>query len=75
MTSHDINGREYAKLSELKVGQVIEADSDFTCLKKGAAKYIIYGDVVRGSESFYIECLQGKHYLKNDNDYLVGFYS
>lgn len=32
MTTKDKNGREYAKLSELKVGDKLEIDGGFTCM-------------------------------------------
>lgn len=32
MATHDINGREYAKVTEVTVGTKLEADEGFTCI-------------------------------------------
>lgn len=74
MSTHDLDGRPYAKLSELKAGDLVESDADFTCLR-GGSRHL----VCSGSEGLYIHCLGGYHYLvgqlsESDNDSLVGLY-
>ena len=58
------------KLTELKVGDVIIADSGFTCLKAG--KYRVK---VNSTGDLYINCTEGKHFLTgqlDNDDELVG---
>lgn len=70
----DIQGREYAKYSQLKAGDKLECDSGFTCLKEGQVIY------VRGEgENLFINCEDGKHSLDGQiydekDDSLVGLY-
>lgn len=74
MSTHSIDGREWAKLSELEPGDVLLADGDFTC---GIAnKERLVGK--RDGELF-VTCNDGKHYLDGqlsdeDGDHLVGFW-
>lgn len=68
----DLNGREYAKLSELKAGDLIELDSEFTCMK-GVAR------ICDEQGGLYICCSHGKHFLDgevydNYDDSLIGIY-
>lgn len=70
----DLEGREYAKYSELKAGDKLEADCGFNCLKDGQIVY------VRGEgENLFVNCADGKHnldgqiYDEND-DSLIGLY-
>ncbi len=73
MPQHDAAGREYAKLSELKAGDIIELDSGFTCHEAG--KVQIYEEVP-GILCF--ECDEGHPQLYGQIDYdgnhLVGIY-
>lgn len=59
----------YAKLSELRVGEPIELDEGFTCTKSGRAR-------VREDETgLHFICAEGKHYLDGQCDgdgYCIG---
>lgn len=72
----DINGREYAKVSDVKVGHVVEVDGDFTCLAEGTL-CTVYADA-KGDK--FINCVHGPHYLAGQyehddaGDYYVGLY-
>lgn len=70
IVTHDKNGKEYAKLSELKEGQTIYADQDFTCLSPSA-------HTIHSKDGYlYVNCNCGMHSLNDDEgDYLVGWYT
>lgn len=71
MSTHDKQGRPYAKLSELKAGDTIELDGDFTCI--GAIKTQIKKD----DSGLYFECAEGGHHLRghaDDGEHCVGVY-
>lgn len=72
MSTHDKSGREYARLSQLQAGDVVELDSDFTCHKAGRT---VLGENESGL--FFI-CNEGNHQLDGqlaeDGDHLVGVY-
>lgn len=67
----DIRGRPYAKLNNVRAGNYLELDNDFTCMS---------GTVCVGiddEEKLYVPCRSGRHYLDgqlNDAGYLVGMY-
>lgn len=81
MAEKDTNGRPYAKLSEVKVGDILEADSGFTCLKDGAQLKI-----KSDGGDLYVDCSgaedddpeeKHKHFIEgqaDDGEHLVGFY-
>jgi len=70
----DINGRPYAKLSELVPGDQLEADSGFTCLKDGERVKVIKDH----DGSLFIPCADGGHHLDgqadDDGEHLIGLY-
>lgn len=69
--TNDIAGRPYAKLSELKAGDVVELDADFTCRAPGKARLFIQD----GELAF--ECSCGGHILSgqaDDGEHCVGIY-
>ena len=71
--THDKQGREWAKMSQLKAGDEVECDSGFTCgINKATAT------VKDDGHGLYISCDQGKHYLvgqlESDGDSLIGLY-
>ena len=71
MASHDKNGREYAKLSDLKKGDPIELDDGFTCL------FVQQTPVFEQETGLYFPCNHGMHFLKGQDDgdgYCVGVY-
>lgn len=73
MSTHDKQGRPWAKLSELKAGDVVEIDSSFTCMTPNQ-KYTVYED--RKGE-FAILCNEGKHWLCGNEpapDSIIGVY-
>lgn len=77
----DLLGREYARLSNLKVGDTIETDGGFECLgddpttgkPRRLLPVIDCGDGVLG-----FACSEGTHaldgQLMDDGDHLVGIY-
>lgn len=70
----DTDGRPYAKLSELKVADVLIADGGFTCLKEGARRTVKRRVVTR---ELYIDCADHGHVLAgqaDDGEHLVGLY-
>jgi hypothetical protein len=72
LTDTDLNGRSYARLSELKAGDKIQIDGDFTCIEPWGLR-----TVKQSYGRLYIACSQGGHNLDgqlNDDGYLVGVY-
>ncbi|MFZ1006849.1 MAG: hypothetical protein WAN65_08440 [Candidatus Sulfotelmatobacter sp.] len=77
MATHDKNGREYARMSELKVGDTVEIGGGMTCRDAGMAT--IFAD---RSGEFYITCRagDGRHFLsvevsgEEGDDHLIGVY-
>jgi hypothetical protein len=72
MLTSDIKERRYAKLSELKEGDKIELDGDFTCQRKGV--HFVHKDEHGG---LYFNCREGRHLLDgqaDDGEHCVGIY-
>jgi hypothetical protein len=70
--THDTQGRPWAKLSEIKSGDVLTIDSGFTCMAQGERKLV---EIIAGE--CYVRCNHGMHYLNDsadDGEHLVGFY-
>lgn len=71
--SHDLSGREYAKLSELKAGAIVEIDEGFTCC--GGGHTHLYENA---NKELFFYCEEGLHMLDGqlaeDGDHLVGIY-
>lgn len=66
----DRQGREYAKLSKLKLLDRIELDDGFTCA-------LGHRTVLKDDKGLYFMCSEGNHYLQgqaDDNDNLIGVY-
>jgi hypothetical protein len=75
MSTHDINGREYAKLSELKVGDKLEIEYGFICMDKGEIKEVKENK----DKELIVECRNpGDHWLAGqtnyENTHLIGMY-
>lgn len=74
MAKQDSDGRAYAKLSELKEGDVIEVDGGFDCMKEGDQLFVEQ----RKDGTLFVRCSsEGGHSLAGQNDgdgYLVGMY-
>jgi hypothetical protein len=71
MSTHDTNGRLWAKMSDMKEGMTIELDSGFTCHAPGEV------EVKLADDGFYFECEEGRHYLHgqaDDGEHLIGIY-
>lgn len=64
--------REFAKASEVNVGDTLEADGGFTCLCEGDRKPVMKNVDNR----LYIECNEGKHFLEGqeENGVYIGLY-
>ena len=73
MSTQDLNGRAYARLSGVKSGDRVEVDGDFPCMPAGSvhAIHCDHGDL-------YIQCGCGRHSLDgqtgDDGDTLIGLY-
>lgn len=73
MPSHDNQGREYAKLSKLKAGDVVTFDDSFSCLPPWSYQ------AIKAAPALYVECMGcSRHYLdgqlSDDKEHLVGVY-
>lgn len=51
-------GRAYAKVSDVKEGDRLEVDGDFTCMKNGS----VY-TVCKDESGLFVLCKAGGHYL------------
>lgn len=69
----DLLGREYARLSKLKVGDKIETDGGFDCI---AGSSLV--DVIDVNGELAFACAQGSHalagQLADDGDHLIGIF-
>lgn len=68
--THDKNGRPWAKLSDLKVGDKIEVDNDFTCM---TGQQFVRSD----GQDLFVVCNEGRHRLceqADDGEHCVGIY-
>lgn len=85
MATHDICGREYARLSQIRAGDMIEIDAGFTCREAGPALVLADKDgrlcfacsggdapsrIFRRADRHMIDGQVG-----DDDDHLVGIYS
>lgn len=50
----------FAKIKDVKAGDVLIADGGFTCIKKGAS-LLVYVDA--SNRDLYVSCEEGRHYL------------
>lgn len=70
--TRDRQGREWAKLSSLRHGDVVIADGGFTCMPAGQRT------VYKGEDGcLYVSCRSGDHLLSgqaDDGEHLVGIY-
>ena len=69
----DISGTPWAKLSELKPGDILIPDGGFTCMKEGARMKVIQDH----DGSLFLPCNCGGHALvgqADDGEHLVGLY-
>lgn len=72
--THDSNGRPWAKLSEIKPGDKLQADGGFTCIPEEAIQV-----VKSGPDGLYVNCVSEKHLLSSqvseeNGDSLIGLY-
>lgn len=73
----DIQGREYAKLSQLKAGDIVTVDGDMDCMKPWSQHIVEVDDF-----GLSIPCKHGAHYLNGQlrdetdkDDSLIGIYA
>lgn len=59
----DKQGRPYARQSELKAGDTVTVDGDFTCLKPWT-QHVVKEDGL----GLYLECKEGEHHLAGQQD-------
>ena len=71
----DLNGREYAKASQLKAGDEVQIDDGFTCLRANSTHIVFSGN---DPDALYIRCDEGIHWLGGqlaaDGETLIGVY-
>lgn len=71
----DKQGRKYASVATTKVGDMLETDGGFTCMKEGVRR-VVQGGKERAN--LYIKCRSSKHYLNgqlsDDATHYVGLY-
>lgn len=77
-THNAITGKPWALLSKVKVGDILIADEDFTCLVKGQECEVkLYGDTPQDDGSLlYVSCSIGEHFLSSqvaNGDHIIGF--
>lgn len=80
MSSTDVNGRAYARLDELKPGDMVELDDGFTCHDAGIVE--VKADAAEPDDRLYFDCVDDngrpqQHHLVgqlDDDGYLVGIY-
>lgn len=68
----DREGRSYAKLSEVKAGDILETDEGFTCVPKGTHLVMKHPQL-----GYFINCTKGQHYIDgqaDDGETLIGMY-
>lgn len=67
----DLQGRPYAKISEVKEGTRLQVDGDFVCIAKDAIV-----TVQSGEGELFVECSAGGHDLAGQiqGDYYNGMY-
>lgn len=74
MNTHSLDGREWARISQLKDGDRVEVDDSFPCMPAGI-KTVRIEDA-----SIYVDCDEGPHELNSnatdgnnsDGDHIVG---
>lgn len=68
----DINGREWAKLSQLNIGDYVEV-TGFDCINDHETRVVKYHP-----GGYHIDCDHGHHFLsgqlETDGDSLIGVY-
>lgn len=78
--THDSKGREWAKLSEINEGDMVELDEGFTCVQSGRHTVRFDHDAAQRygkANGLYVDCKDGHHFLKgqaDDGDHCVGIY-
>lgn len=69
----DLQGRAYAKVDEVKFGDVIQVDAGFPCIEANSVHVVDEDDT-----AIFIPCQHGKHYLdgqiSDDGKTYVGVY-
>lgn len=73
MTTHDVHGHEYAKLSQIKPGIIVQVDNGFTCIGHWQKRIVEQDEDGR----LWIKCKSGHHYLDgqaDDGEHLIGIY-
>ncbi len=70
----DNRGREYARLSQLTPGDMVQVDGGFTCMTPWSLKTVW----LRADCELYVKCEDGEHVLDgqlmDDMDSLVGLH-
>lgn len=76
-SAHDKAGTPWAKLSDVKEGDVLITDGGFTCMGGGERKVVRRDQSRPDGMQLYLDCREGGHYLDgqaDDGEHLVGLY-
>jgi hypothetical protein len=70
---NDIQGRPWAKVSEVKNRSIVKMDDDFSCMMGGVNRIVQEDD-----GGLFVVCAEGHHYLNGqlseDETHYVGVY-
>lgn len=61
--SHDVNGTEWARLTDIQAGDTIKFDNGFDCIPTGAELRI-----EESGHGLFVPCSHGQHYLAGQAD-------
>lgn len=71
----DVNGRDYARLIDLRIGDWVQVDDGFDCMEPNGIREVEESKTGMGA---CIRCTQGMHnligQLAADGIYLIGIY-
>ena len=71
-TQNETRSESAVRMPDLRVGMVLVADGDFTCIEN-RTHVVVHRDDQTGE--FWVPCTDGRHYLegqRGDNDELIG---
>lgn len=75
----DKQGRTYVKLSNVRAGDILLCDSDFSCMRSWSKHKVYQAKTRRGKSGLYVRCVSGQHFLDGqlsfrDHESLIGLY-
>lgn len=74
MSTHDKQGRAYARLSDLSPGDLVQVDGNLACIKPWSWRKVFRSEL----GSLCVRCTEGNHgldgHVDDDNETLIGIY-